>query len=95
MRQMQLFSPVELAGMRDPAASRRRSPAHDEFRRVHRRHREWGLRQRHDRRLRDLRDRSGGEHVMLRWEAAGDQGGVRWLFPSAVARRIVAVKGGA
>ncbi|GAB7038362.1 MULTISPECIES: hypothetical protein [Catenuloplanes] len=100
MRQLQLFGPAELARMRDRATSRRHSSAHEEFRRAHRRRREWGLRQRHDRRLRDLRDRSGGEQAMLRWPAgagpgAGDaHGGVRWLFPADVARRIVAMKGG-
>jgi hypothetical protein len=41
--------------MRDRTASRNYSPARDEFRREHERHREWGLRQRHGRRLMHLR----------------------------------------
>jgi hypothetical protein len=55
MRQLQLFTPAELAGMRDRTASRRYSPEHDTFRREHQRHRAWGLTQRHGERLRRLR----------------------------------------
>lgn len=42
MRQLQLFTPTELAGMRDRTASRNYSPGRDEFRRTHERHRQWG-----------------------------------------------------
>ena len=52
MRQLQLFTPAELAGMRDRTASRSYSPAADEFRRIHERHRRWGLARRHAERLR-------------------------------------------
>ena len=58
MRQLQLFTSVELAAMRDRSRSRNYSPAGDEFRRVHERHREWGLRRRHAERLRRLPDDS-------------------------------------
>jgi hypothetical protein len=56
MRQLQLFTSAALAGMRDRTASRNYSPARDEFRREHERHRAWGLTQRHGARLRRLRD---------------------------------------
>lgn len=46
--------------MRDRTASRSYSPAHDEFRRVHERHRAWGLAQRHAEKLRRLRAGSSG-----------------------------------
>jgi hypothetical protein len=55
MRQLQLFTPAELAGMRDRTASRNYSPEGEEFRREHARHRAWGLIQRHNERLRRLR----------------------------------------
>jgi hypothetical protein len=58
MRQLQLFTSAELAGMRDRTASRNYSPERDEFRREHERHRAWGLIQRHGERLRRLRDSS-------------------------------------
>uniref|UniRef100_UPI001C84FD5B hypothetical protein n=1 Tax=Paractinoplanes polyasparticus TaxID=2856853 RepID=UPI001C84FD5B len=47
MRQLQLFNTVELAKMRDRTKARNWSPAGDEFRREHERHRAWGLQQRH------------------------------------------------
>jgi hypothetical protein len=43
--------------MRDRTKARNYSPAAEEFRREHKRHRDWGLAQRHGRRLRQLRDR--------------------------------------
>ena len=52
MRQLQFFTQAEVAKMRDRTASRNHSPAGDEFRRVHERHRAWGLAQRHRERLR-------------------------------------------
>jgi hypothetical protein len=52
MRQLQFFTTKELAAMRDRTASRGYSPAGEEFRRVHERHRSWGLIQRHARTLR-------------------------------------------
>jgi hypothetical protein len=58
MRQLQLFTSTELAGMRDRIASPRHSPGHDTFRREHERHRAWGLIQRHGERLRRLRNSS-------------------------------------
>jgi hypothetical protein len=56
MRQLQLFSGAEIAAMRDPTKARNYSPGNAAFRRDHERHRAWGLRQRHARRLRRLRD---------------------------------------
>jgi hypothetical protein len=53
MRQLSMFTPAELAGMRDRTASRNYSPSRDEFRREHERHRAWGLARRHASRLRD------------------------------------------
>jgi hypothetical protein len=52
MRQLQLFTTAELATMRDRTRSNRYSPASEEFRRTHQRHRAWGLTQRHAERLR-------------------------------------------
>ncbi|MCW2142636.1 hypothetical protein BXY51_007226 [Actinoplanes cyaneus] len=49
--QMSLFSRTELAGMRDRTLSRNYSAEAEEFRREHERHRAWGLRQRHARKL--------------------------------------------
>src|SRR5690242_14888799 len=49
---MQLFSKTELAAMRDRTRVRRYSPAGEEFRREHERHRTWGLARRHAERLR-------------------------------------------
>jgi hypothetical protein len=54
MRQLQLFTTTELAAMRDRTASRSYSPAAEEFRREHERHRAWGLTRRHAERLRRL-----------------------------------------
>jgi hypothetical protein len=56
MRQLQLFTSAELAGMRDRTASRSYSPERDQFRREHERHRAWGLIQRHGQRVRHLRN---------------------------------------
>src|SRR5689334_10236036 len=56
MRQLQLFTKVELAAMRDRTKSRNYSPARDAFRREHERHRAWGLAQRHAERLRRIRE---------------------------------------
>jgi hypothetical protein len=46
--------------MRDRTASRSYSPAAEEFRREHERHRDWGLAQRHARRQRQLHDKAVG-----------------------------------
>jgi hypothetical protein len=56
MRQLQFFTSAELARMRDRTAARNYSPERDEFRREHERHRAWGLIQRHNERLRRLRN---------------------------------------
>ena len=58
MRQLQLFTTAELATMRDRTRSRRYSPAKEQFRREHERHRAWGLKRRHAGRLRHVRDRA-------------------------------------
>src|SRR3954471_17960542 len=55
MAQLELFSRSQIAAVRDRTASRNYSPAGEAFRREHERHREWGLRQRHGRRLMYLR----------------------------------------
>lgn len=55
MRQASLFGRAEIAAMRDRTASRNHSPARDEFRREHERHRAWGLQRRHAEKLRRLR----------------------------------------
>ncbi|MCW2137604.1 hypothetical protein BXY51_002147 [Actinoplanes cyaneus] len=49
--QISLFSRTELAGMRDRTLARNYSAEAEEFRRDHERHRAWGLRQRHARKL--------------------------------------------
>ena len=54
MRQLSLFTPAQVAGMRDRTASRNYSPGRDQFRREHERHRAWGLARRHAERLRRL-----------------------------------------
>ena len=51
MRQLQLFTTAEVAGMRDRTASRRYSPGREAFRRDHERRRAWGLKRRHAERL--------------------------------------------
>jgi hypothetical protein len=51
MRQLSLFTPAQVAGMRDRTASRNHSPSRDQFRREHERHRAWGLVRRHAERL--------------------------------------------
>ena len=51
MRQLQLFTRAALAEMRDRTAARNYSPAREQFRREHTRHRTWGLIQRHGQRL--------------------------------------------
>ena len=55
MGQLSLFGRSEIAAMRDRTAKRNYSPAADEFRREHERHRKWGLQQRHGEKLRRLR----------------------------------------
>src|SRR5947208_15308944 len=55
MAQLELFSRSQIAAVRDRTASRNYSPEREQFRREHERHREWGLRQRHGRRLMHLR----------------------------------------
>jgi hypothetical protein len=57
MGQLQLFTATELATMRDRTRARKYSPQGEEFRRVHQRHRAWGLAQRHAQRLQHLRER--------------------------------------
>ena len=60
MRQLSMFTRAEIAGMRDRTASRTYSPAGDDFRREHERHRAWGLKRRHAECLRRSRNTSGG-----------------------------------
>jgi hypothetical protein len=55
MRQIQLFSRSQIAEMRDRTAARNYSAEADRFRRVHARHRDWGLAQRHGEKLRRIR----------------------------------------
>ncbi len=55
MRQLQFFTTAELAKMRDRTRKRNYSPAGEEFRREHERHRAWGLQQRHAAKLSQLR----------------------------------------
>jgi hypothetical protein len=57
VRQLELFTTAELAAMRDRTRSRRYSPANEQFRREHARHRAWGLARRHAEKLRRARDR--------------------------------------
>jgi hypothetical protein len=80
MRQLQLFTSAELAGMRDRTAARNYSPEGEEFRREHERHRAWGLIQRHNERLRRLRRNSSvsaastqGDHRPETARKGGDQ----------------------
>jgi len=42
VRQLQFFTSAQLAQMRDRTASRNYSPEGEEFRREHKRHRDWG-----------------------------------------------------
>jgi hypothetical protein len=58
MGQASLFTRSEIASMRDRTVSRGYSPAREEFRREHERHRAWGLRRRHEEKLH--RNRDGG-----------------------------------
>ena len=51
MAQLQLFTRSEVAAMRDRSRARNYSPEGEEFRRVHARHRSWGLARRHARKL--------------------------------------------
>ena len=60
MRQLELFTRTELAGMRDRSRARNYCASRDEFRRAHERHREWGLQRRHAERLRQIREREAG-----------------------------------
>ena len=55
MPQLEFFTRSQLASWRDRTASRNYSAERDEFRREHERHRKWGLRQRHGRRLMHVR----------------------------------------
>jgi hypothetical protein len=51
MRQLELFTPAQLATMRDRTRRRNYSAAAEGFRDAHQRHRAWGLTQRHARKL--------------------------------------------
>ena len=55
MRQLQLFTSADLAKMRDRTARRNYSPEAEEFRRVHKKDRDWGLARRHAEKLSRLR----------------------------------------
>jgi len=65
VRQLQFFTSAQMAQMRDRTASRNYSPERDAFRRVHERHRAWGL----DRRYAAKRQRL---QAALRAPATGD-----------------------
>jgi hypothetical protein len=58
MGQLGLFSAAQLAVMRDPTARRNYSAEAEEFRREHKRHRDWGLKRRYAEKAR----RAGGGH---------------------------------
>jgi hypothetical protein len=60
MRQLELFTRTELAGMRDRSRARNYSASRDEFRRVQAGRRVWGLQRRHGERLRQIREREAG-----------------------------------
>lgn len=62
MRQLQLFTTTQLAGMRNRSVARNHSPAAEAFRRTHQRHRAWGLSQRHAERLRRKKT-SSADHL--------------------------------
>jgi hypothetical protein len=76
MRQLQLFTSKQMAAMRDRTKARNYSPGGEEFRREHKRHRDWGLAQRHAQKLRRLRDSNPDNHTLgtveghREWEAA-------------------------
>ncbi|PRX25755.1 hypothetical protein CLV67_101475 [Actinoplanes italicus] len=55
MGQASLFGRAQISAMRDRTAARNYSPAREEFRREHERHRAWGLRRRHAEKLGRLR----------------------------------------
>ncbi len=69
--------------MRDRSASRRYSPAREEFRREHARHRVWGLAQRHAAKLRRLRGDCGGGGLV---GASGSERGAVRPVPVAAPR---------
>lgn len=59
MRQLQFFTSSEMARMRDRTAARNYSPERDEFRRVHKGHRDWGLVRRYAAKQERLRAEAG------------------------------------
>jgi hypothetical protein len=59
-----------MAGMRDRTAKRNYSPAAEEFRREHERHRKWGKDRRHAERLRQLHEASASASASARSLAA-------------------------
>jgi hypothetical protein len=81
MRQLQLFTTAQLATMRDRTARRNYSPANEEFRREHERHRAWGLTQRHAEKLRRIRAASHG-----RRPPASEKGPAESTRPSGPSR---------
>src|SRR3954451_21964875 len=52
--QRELFSRAEITAMYDATRRRNYSPAGEQFRKEHKRHRDWGLEQRHRKKLCDL-----------------------------------------
>src|SRR3954470_5754755 len=52
--QRELFSRAEITAMYDATRRRNYSPAGERFRKEHQRHRDWGLEQRHRKKLCDL-----------------------------------------
>src|SRR5687768_13907458 len=76
MRQLALFTVAELSAMRDRSRSRRYSPANEQFRREHARHRAWGLTRRHTEKLRrdqERRNEAALEPALSRPPAASEQ----------------------
>jgi hypothetical protein len=69
--QMSLFSRGELAGMQDRTLARNYSAEAEEFRREDERHRAWGLRQRHARKL--IRAGWGASVASAAVTAGGDE----------------------
>ncbi len=71
-RQLEFFSRSELASMRDRTKARNYSPEAEQFRRDHKRHRDWGLTQRHGFKMMELR-RQGEPFALAAAKAGGWQ----------------------
>jgi hypothetical protein len=69
VRQLELFTPAQLATMRDRTRRRNYSAAAEEFRNAHQRHRAWGLTQRHNQKLSHLYGSTTNASAALRRRA--------------------------